>query len=179
MFHSRAYASARCGSRLATATSWTFFEPCAPGMTFRLMSAVEMITKPTRGAVLYRHVTPVVAELQRIGPIVTERPYPSVVQRSDVWTQSGPMSPRHEPIVALRLERLIVCGSQSRSQLAGLLGLFSHVALRTRHWTKAGEPWKAGPPMQLMFPDGDWKWTSPPTSASLIIRAITSRSYAS
>src|SRR3954447_12574279 len=41
MLHSRAYASARASSRLATATRSTFSDACAPGITFRLMSAVE------------------------------------------------------------------------------------------------------------------------------------------
>jgi hypothetical protein len=30
-----------------------------------------------------------------------------------------------------------------------------------------------------MLPEGDWKWTSPPTRATLRTRAITPRSYAS
>src|SRR6266536_4186949 len=43
MPHSRAYSSARDCSRLATATRSTFGDAFAPGITFRLMSAVEMI----------------------------------------------------------------------------------------------------------------------------------------
>src|SRR2546422_206935 len=43
MPHSRAYSSARAWSRLATATRSTFADAFAPGITFRLMSAVEMI----------------------------------------------------------------------------------------------------------------------------------------
>src|SRR5947209_10487881 len=41
--HVFAYSSARAWSRLATATRSTFGDACAPGITFRLMSAVEMI----------------------------------------------------------------------------------------------------------------------------------------
>src|SRR5438270_12209814 len=43
MSHCLAYSSARARSRLATATRSTFGDACAPGITFRLMSAVEMI----------------------------------------------------------------------------------------------------------------------------------------
>ena len=74
--------------------------------------------------------------------------------------QSGPMSPRHDPTYDLLLVRPIVCGSQSRSQLAGLARLTGQVAVLTRHSAKAGLPEVAAWPMQLMFPDGDWKWTS-------------------
>src|SRR5215471_4357343 len=45
--HSLAYASARAWSRLATPTSSTLSDACAPGMTFRLMSAVETIPHVT------------------------------------------------------------------------------------------------------------------------------------
>ena len=41
--HSRAYASARAASRLATPTSSTFDDACAAGIKWRLMCAVEMI----------------------------------------------------------------------------------------------------------------------------------------
>src|SRR5262245_57082213 len=41
MSHVFAYSSARCRSRLATATRSTFSDACAPGITFRLMSAVD------------------------------------------------------------------------------------------------------------------------------------------
>src|SRR3954452_1420331 len=41
MCQSFAYASARAWSRLATPTSSTLSDACAPGITFRLMSAVE------------------------------------------------------------------------------------------------------------------------------------------
>src|SRR6266567_6886823 len=47
MFHSFAYASAFASSRLATAARFTFGDSCAPGITFRLMSAVEMIPQVT------------------------------------------------------------------------------------------------------------------------------------
>src|SRR5438128_1705716 len=43
MFHLRAYSSARGRSRLATATRSAFSDLCIPGITFRLMSAVETI----------------------------------------------------------------------------------------------------------------------------------------
>src|SRR3954470_12904221 len=41
MSHSRAYAFARAWSRLATASSSTLSDACAPGITLRLISAVE------------------------------------------------------------------------------------------------------------------------------------------
>src|SRR5207253_11497290 len=50
--HSLAYSSARAWSRLATATSSTAGDACAPGITFRLMSAVEMIPHLTASATL-------------------------------------------------------------------------------------------------------------------------------
>src|SRR4051794_40862799 len=120
--------------------------------------------KPGLVPVLYRHSTPALSDRQRIGPMSTCRPYASVVHRSEVLTQRGPMSPRHEPIDVLLFERLIVAGSQSRSQLAGFGRSFGQVFLRTRHWTNAGPNVPAGAPMQLMLPDGDWKWTSDPNA---------------
>ena len=47
MSHSRAYASARSCVRLATPTSSTCGDSFAPGITFRLMSAVETIPQRT------------------------------------------------------------------------------------------------------------------------------------
>ena len=73
------------------------------------------------------------ADAQRIGPMSTNRPYASVLQRSDVYTQSGPMSPRHDPTETFRFERLIVVGSQSTSHVAGFARLLDHVFFRTRH----------------------------------------------
>ena len=52
MPHSRAYSSARRWSRLATATSSTFGDSFAPGISFRLMSAVEMIPHVTAPSAL-------------------------------------------------------------------------------------------------------------------------------
>src|SRR5207237_1438729 len=43
--------SARSLSRLATATRSTFSDACIPGITFRLMSAVETIRQVTRSAI--------------------------------------------------------------------------------------------------------------------------------
>src|SRR5258708_10802175 len=50
MSPSYACAAARAWSRLATATRSTFADACAPGMTFRLMSAVETIPHFTASA---------------------------------------------------------------------------------------------------------------------------------
>src|SRR2546425_3065359 len=51
MSHVFAYASARAWSRLATATSSTFGDAWAPGITFRLMFAVETIPHLTASAI--------------------------------------------------------------------------------------------------------------------------------
>src|SRR3954463_9829031 len=50
MPHSLAYSSARSWVRLATATRATFGDSFAPGITFRLMSAVETIPHRTGSA---------------------------------------------------------------------------------------------------------------------------------
>jgi hypothetical protein len=135
--------------------------------------------KPTRGAVLYRHVTPVAVDVQRIGPMFTDRPYPSVEQRSASFVQRGPMSPRHEPTETRRPPKEIVAGSQSRSQLAGLGARCGQEFFFTRQEMNGGVGRRAVPPMQLMFPEGDWKWTSDDANARLRTAANTLRSYAS
>src|SRR3954469_10119354 len=54
MSHSRAYASALPWSRLPTASSSTLSDACAPGMTLRLMFAVE--TMPPFTGVMRRTI---------------------------------------------------------------------------------------------------------------------------
>ena len=46
------------------------------------------------------------------------------------------------------------------AQFAGLGRRFGQVFFRTTQSTKAGWNLSAAAPMQLMFPDGDLKWTS-------------------
>src|SRR4051794_37205907 len=50
MSHVAAYSRARGSSRLATATSSIFGDSCAPGISLRLMSAVERIPHFTASA---------------------------------------------------------------------------------------------------------------------------------
>jgi hypothetical protein len=98
--------------------------------------------------------------------------------------QSGPMSPRHAPTKTLRFDTLSSPATQSRSQFAGLGRRFGQVFFRTTQSMKAGWNLSAAAPMQLMFPDGDLKWTSlaggggggraraPPTTAASTPRML-------
>ena len=70
------------------------------------------------------------------------------------------MSPRQPPTKTFRLATLSSVPTQSRSHLAGLRGMLGQVFFRTTQSTNAGSNLSAAAPMQLMFPDGDLKWTS-------------------
>src|SRR5437899_2723915 len=70
------------------------------------------------------------------------------------------MSPRHDPTYVFLCDRPRVVGSQSRSQFAGFGRRVGQVFFRTRQSTNAGPNELPACPMQLMFPEGDWKWTS-------------------
>src|SRR6478752_7615871 len=99
--------------------------------------------------------------------------------------QSGPMSPRQAPTKTFRFATPRSVPTQSRSHLAGLRGTLGHVFFRTMQSTNAGSNLSAAAPMQLMFPDGDLKWTSFDTvgvawnaSASATTAASTPGCYA-
>src|SRR3954469_24421465 len=70
MPHSLAYSSARSWVRLATATRSTFSDAFAPGITFRLMSAVETIPHRTDASsgirALLLHQLPVTDRLRHV-----------------------------------------------------------------------------------------------------------------
>jgi len=70
-------------------------------------------------------VIPFVAELQRIEPISSERPYASRPQAPGKHV--GPTSPRQEPTVVRRFESPTSVGNQSTSHQDGRGGVLDHV----------------------------------------------------